>query len=366
MDKLFKLLCYTNIVDSELIIVGFDPGTTVGVSAISMFSKKAICYSKRNLKPEDAIKKILSLGYPIAIATDKKKSPAAVKEMAVKLNLKLITPENDLTLKEKSELVKEFLKKSEDIIRIRNSHEHDSLAAAIFALKRLQSLITKLERSFSGLNDEQKRKLVIESFRNEIAIVNLKRILLRNEDEYKAAKTLSVQKRKRVKRTEAASEDNEILNELNHKINALEKKNWLLQKESLRLKKKIRNQKMLIQSYTKSARIRLRSENEKAIINERNDKLSDEVMLLIEILGSKSLFAIESRKGRAYYAAENDEGSTNKVGEVRTELKMLGITLIERKSAGMIKKSRLTSSKGEDILNSIIEDYRAARNPAGK
>lgn len=367
--------------DSELIIVGLDPGTTVGISFISIDSSSVFSYSQRNLKPDETLKRIISYGFPIAVATDKKKAPSAVKDAAVSLNLKLIMPDHDLTLKEKYELISEFEKKEKKSVILKNSHERDSFASAIYAYKKSRQLITKLRNSFEGLNGEQKKKLVIESFRREVAIENIKRKIIKEENfaADKAGSTKSGNKNYRQTarpqlysgKSRKEEELIETTKELYARIEGLEKKNSKLKKENSRLKKKIRNQKLIIKSYTQSAGSTLKEENIVALKKSSDDKLIRDAAILIDKLEGNSISAIKSDNGKTYFSEnleeyEDEELSVSKKRTLRLET--LHITLYENDKSFSVKKKQMGDGKkmGSEILDSIIDDYRAARNPEGK
>ena len=122
--------------EKRLLIVGVDPGITAAYAAIDLDGNLVSTYSEKNLDVSEMISHIIKLGKPLIIASDKEHSQDFVDKVAVKLGAKVITPNYDLKVVEKKEIVKDY--------GVKNQHEIDSLAAALFALKKIDSLLKKI------------------------------------------------------------------------------------------------------------------------------------------------------------------------------------------------------------------------------
>ena len=123
------------------LIVGIDPGVTTGIAILDTKLNVLLVESKKHFSKDEIIKRILEFGDPIIISCDVKKPPTLVKKIASAFNAKLIAPKEDLKIKKKFRLIKEFGFNG----KIANRHERDSLAAAIFALNEVRALFDRID-----------------------------------------------------------------------------------------------------------------------------------------------------------------------------------------------------------------------------
>ena len=123
----------------QLLIIGIDPGTTLGYSIIDLEGNILEINSEKELSINTLISRIINYGKPIAIGCDVCPAPKAVETVATKFGAKLIEPDKDLLVKEKDELTSEFKKDYS------NAHQKDSLASALYAHEILFPLISKIK-----------------------------------------------------------------------------------------------------------------------------------------------------------------------------------------------------------------------------
>jgi len=122
----------------KLLIVGIDPGTTVGYAALDLKGKPLKIGSRKNWDIAGLISEITGIGRPIIVATDKAKVPTFVQKAAVKLGARVIKPAEDMKADEKKGLARAWA--------TGNTHELDALASAVYAYKRVSGLLRKLEK----------------------------------------------------------------------------------------------------------------------------------------------------------------------------------------------------------------------------
>jgi len=132
--------------NKELVIVGVDPGTTLGYAIIDLNGKIIEVKSSKEHSLNTLIENVTKRGSPVIVGTDKQKSPSFVEKFAVKIGAKVISPSKDLLVKEKRQVIK-----NKDI---KNSHELDALASAFYAYKAIKPLLLKL----NGYIDENKKE----------------------------------------------------------------------------------------------------------------------------------------------------------------------------------------------------------------
>ncbi|MDP7116293.1 MAG: DUF460 domain-containing protein [Candidatus Woesearchaeota archaeon] len=130
-----------------LLIIGIDPGTTVGYACLDIEGNPIKISSQKELNYSQLIKKLITIGKPLIIGTDKKRIPDFVEKIAIKTGSRIIAPEEDLLVKEKKILVKKHTTK--------DAHQIDALASSIFAYQAIKTILKKVEK-FCEEHEKQK------------------------------------------------------------------------------------------------------------------------------------------------------------------------------------------------------------------
>ncbi|MEM4717940.1 MAG: DUF460 domain-containing protein [Desulfurococcaceae archaeon] len=146
--------------EKRRIIVGIDPGTTVGIAVLDLNGQPLLVKSYKNPDREVVIETILSNGKPIIIAVDVSKPPEYVKKISSLLDSILFTPEDDLSVDEKQRIVNEY--SSIYRIDVPDWHSRDALAAAVKAYKQVKSLIDEIESKIKGIGDIDRDDIVAQ------------------------------------------------------------------------------------------------------------------------------------------------------------------------------------------------------------
>lgn len=134
------------------VILGVDPGTTVGLALLDIDGKILKVKSERNISIDEIITEIASVGSPAVVATDKALAPALVSKLATILGARLFTPDNDLPVDKKRELA--------DGWRTKNDHERDALASAVYAYYNFQNKIRRIEKQVMDQLEEIKARVL--------------------------------------------------------------------------------------------------------------------------------------------------------------------------------------------------------------
>ncbi len=140
--------------EKQLLIVGIDPGTTLGYAAIDFEGNILKIGSEKNLDMGSLISKLIKPGKPLIVSSDKEYNPEFVNRLGVKLGARVIGPDYDLKVSEKRELVKEF--------KTNDQHEIDALASAFFALKKISPLLKKINIFVEHYKKEGIKQQLIE------------------------------------------------------------------------------------------------------------------------------------------------------------------------------------------------------------
>lgn len=151
--------------DKKLLIVGIDPGTTIGYAALDIEGKLIRLDSSKELSLNSLISQTIHLGKAALVGTDKSKVPSLVHAFASNLGAEIVSPEEDLKVKEKKDLISSY--------EHANEHEGDALASALFTYRSAKPLLDKID-FFVEENGKQ-------SIRNRIKeLVILKKINIKN------------------------------------------------------------------------------------------------------------------------------------------------------------------------------------------
>jgi len=120
---------------NEALIVGIDPGSTSAVAAFNLNGDLKLLESKKEFSQDEIIRKIIEVGRPVVIASDRKKMPSNVEKISSSLGAQRFEPENDLSSRRKNEIGEG-----------ENSHEIDAYASGIHAYNSLQKELRKIEK----------------------------------------------------------------------------------------------------------------------------------------------------------------------------------------------------------------------------
>jgi len=118
------------------LIVGIDPGTTVGLAALDLEGRFVGVLSERGLSPSNAIEWIRGQGSPVLIASDVLPVPHTVEKIANAFSVQCVGEQ--LSVEDKRRLSAEF--------NPSNDHERDATAAAVAAFRRVRNKLAQVEK----------------------------------------------------------------------------------------------------------------------------------------------------------------------------------------------------------------------------
>jgi len=209
--------------DKKPLIVGIDPGTTLGYAFLDLDGQLIETGSGKQFPIHLLIKKAVAAGKPIFVGTDKKAVPASVQEFAAKTGARIIAPPEDLKVQEKNEWVVDS--------EIKNDHERDALAAALFAYNEQAPLLRKIEKFAKDHNKEEiKDALQMKVLRQGInirdAAVTLESTAQQEEED-------------KPRITEQKLPVNRDIIELMEQLRRVRKENRLVREQNAKLKRKL-------------------------------------------------------------------------------------------------------------------------------
>ena len=120
------------------LIAGIDPGTKVGWAVLDLSGNLIATGSRKELDLDSLVAQFTKLGKVVLIGSDKAKIPGFVQDAATKLGARTIKPQQDMQVREKREITATF--------EFNNSHEMDAIASAYSAWKKMNHLLSKVQR----------------------------------------------------------------------------------------------------------------------------------------------------------------------------------------------------------------------------
>ncbi|PWR75398.1 DUF460 domain-containing protein [Methanospirillum stamsii] len=111
----------------KYLIVGIDPGTTIGIAVLDLNGELIKVHSSRQMTMGDVTEFLWSLGKPLIIASDVVPMPFSVEKIRRAFQATPHTPKTDISVETKYELAGKF--------GYGNDHERDALTAAIEAYR---------------------------------------------------------------------------------------------------------------------------------------------------------------------------------------------------------------------------------------
>ncbi len=129
-----------NNIDTELRVVGIDPGTTTGVAALDLDGTLVDYTSRRDFAKDRIIQFMVDAGKPLIVAADVHPAPALVEEIGSNTGSLVFSPDRDLGQDRKDALVDPFPVGGED------SHVADAVAAAEYARREYTDTVSDIQR----------------------------------------------------------------------------------------------------------------------------------------------------------------------------------------------------------------------------
>ncbi|RKX48338.1 MAG: DUF460 domain-containing protein, partial [Thermotogae bacterium] len=216
--------------ERKSIIVGLDPGITVGIAALDLNGEILALYSERNMAVSEIVRFISEVGHPIIIATDVNPAPGLVEKISRSFKAMLFVPRESLKVEEKNELLKNLG------ISVDDDHQRDALAAAYKAYLRLKPKLDHVEAKLREMGitkkGEEIKALVVQGYNLGEAILKVK----------------EKEKVKEETKTAEAVETPVELTPYIEKIKELENTIKMMERENQELKAVIEEQRKIIES----------------------------------------------------------------------------------------------------------------------
>ncbi len=137
------------------LIVGIDPGLTVGLSIMDLNGRILKIGSYREASRGQIIREITNYGKPSLICVDVYPYPSYVEKISSTLNSKLYTPRSVMTVSEKNEISRKLA--MQQGVNVKNAHQRDSLASAYKGYVKYRAEFEKIEQKYYDQYDRSLR-----------------------------------------------------------------------------------------------------------------------------------------------------------------------------------------------------------------
>lgn len=134
------------------IIVGYDPGLTVGIAILNLNGELISLDSFKEIRRSEIISHIIGYGNTVLVATDVYPAPKTVRKIATTLNSKIWSPYKNMSVESKIEIVDSFTAMGNSLNVPQNAHERDSLAAALKTYKDHLNKFRQIEKRAEQLS----------------------------------------------------------------------------------------------------------------------------------------------------------------------------------------------------------------------
>jgi predicted RNase H-like nuclease (RuvC/YqgF family) len=157
------------------LIVGVDPGVTVGLAALSLDGLPVLIESRRSWSLSDLIKTISELGEATIVSSDVAPASELLERLSHKLNAVLFVPLISMGADEKRQVAKAYAEVHG--FKLNNAHEVDALAAAVKAYqhyeKKLSQVKASVEKQGLKLQVDDVKNLVVRGYTVKAAVQTL-------------------------------------------------------------------------------------------------------------------------------------------------------------------------------------------------
>lgn len=301
-----------------LLIIGIDPGTTLGYAILNDKAEFISSGSGKNIPVSELINNIIFFGKPLIIGCDKNPAPHFNEKLAVKLGAKLFYPRQDLLVKEKKELINKYNAKL-------NVHEQDALASAVLAFEKHKSFLEKINRFLKKHNKEDLEE-------------DVKLIMIRNEELPLQAALKMAEKKYEQKKIEAP--------------------------KPKKVREKVISDKQLKESQLKIVLLEEKNKKLKRILKDK-DKLIKKLGKRLKFTPKEEL--VDFKESRIKHYTKQLKENARLVKHYEKELKRMNEFIVNIYKGVLVKKLddlSLDEFKAKNFLNITKDDILMVNNPS--
>ncbi|MEM1705423.1 MAG: DUF460 domain-containing protein [Thermosphaera sp.] len=132
------------------LIMGIDPGMTIGVALVDLDGNPVFAKSWRTVDRYEIVSTVSSYGKILIVATDVSNPPELVRKIASLLGAIIYSPDHDISITEKNEVIHEV--RTTHGFEIEDSHTRDALAAALKAYGHYKNAILEVKSKIKHID----------------------------------------------------------------------------------------------------------------------------------------------------------------------------------------------------------------------
>jgi len=144
----------------EPVIVGIDPGMSMGIAILSLDGEPRLVTSIKNPDRDEVVNVVNKYGEAVVVATDVTRPSETVIKLASMLNATLYVPDKDISIDEKNKIAREFMEKY--MIDVPDAHGRDALSAAVKAYNSYKNTIEEVKSKISGIEGIDRLRIIAE------------------------------------------------------------------------------------------------------------------------------------------------------------------------------------------------------------
>jgi predicted RNase H-like nuclease (RuvC/YqgF family) len=152
----------------ELFVAGLDSGAISAYVILDLNENLIEFQSFKNSSPEKIIHELTKKGRIVLLGSDVRPASSLTKKVSQKIGSKILEPDHNPGFFEKIRVVDAFLKKQKIRFPFKNKHEKDALASALFGLKQIKTLLSKIDNHLEQIG----KPYLINRIRYKVLIEN--------------------------------------------------------------------------------------------------------------------------------------------------------------------------------------------------
>jgi len=145
------------------LIIGFDPGVTVGLAALTLDGVPVFVDSRRDWRFSNLLRTVADLGACTVVSSDVSPPSEVLERLSVKLNAVLFAPLISMGAEGKHQIARAYEERYG--LKVKNAHEVDALAAAVKAYQHYRNKFEQVEAKLKT----QRLKVSVDDVKDLVA-----------------------------------------------------------------------------------------------------------------------------------------------------------------------------------------------------
>lgn len=145
--------------NQQLYVAGLDAGAIAAYFLLDLDNNVIEFNSYRNSSPDHITKELTKKGRIVLLGSDVKPASSLTKKISQRIGARILEPDHNPGAQEKIKVVDNFLKQQKVRLPMQNKHEKDALASALFGLKQINGLLSKIDNHLEQIHQSHNQDL---------------------------------------------------------------------------------------------------------------------------------------------------------------------------------------------------------------